>query len=454
MLATVLVGPGKPKVVQISRHSSDVSPKELRRNQPSAPPQTPTKYCHEISAFSPYDTPPNVIDHCIRPSSSQSTVGTATPKASYSSTSLVPAPLSVMTRTRSYQSSSTTFSNTREHLHSLADPFGTSSSNPQTNLPRRSSSVSALPNYPSGFPRSSSSYHHSYSLPPGRKPSPTFTSQARPATPDRNSQYRQSLPSLLATLTSAINSFTFHGSFSSSTALSTLHLSSSTIFDVRCPHIPDQHYIDMLGKIFPSAVGCGEALLSALVAWIIIDLQLCKAISVMKSRQQHQHLVNTASASTLCSRAPLLDMSWHVQEPHLHIRRKAVQPRGDAQHQYSYSTLVNQSNSSLHRIPTKARDLLGITLSPPPHRRGQCAGTLNSTPSQPDPALLHRAIAVQQSVSVIGQKLVETLRGVSGFDEDVWRGLRVLVEVVEEGGWATAGNVRPTDHEDRNGKWL
>ena len=54
---------------------------------------------------------------------------------------------------------------------------------------------------------------------------------------------------------------------------------------------------------------------------------------------------------------------------------------------------------------------------------------------------------------MIGQKLVEALRGASGFDEDVWRGLRVLVEVVEEGGWARAGVVRVSGGE-RGGDWF
>ena len=442
----MLVGPGKPKVVQISRRSSSISRQRSHRKQPSAPPQTPTQYHEEISAFSPYDTPGNGIDHRIHPTPSHSTARASTLNPSYSSTSLIPAPLSLMTRAHSYQSSSTAFSDTRQYLRSLAEPLGSSTSDGRTSIPRRSSSVTALPSHQSTFPRSSSNYHQDDSLPPSREPSPTFASRARPATSDRNSQFRWNLQSLLASLSSAINSFTYHTSFASSTALDTLHLSSSTVLDVRCPYIPDQHYIDILGKIFPSAVARGEGLRSALVAWIVMDLHLCKMISVMRSRLQ-DHLPNTAIPfPAQCSNAPFPATNWQPQQPHNHIHRKPVPCQGYAQHQYSYSTLVNQSNSPLHRIPTKARDLLGITLSPPPHRRGQCAANTGSDPSQHDTTLLHRTIAVQQSASVIGQRLVEALRGTSGFDEDVWRGLRVLVEVVEEGGWARAGvDDRTTD---------
>ena len=358
--------------------------------------------------------------------------------------------MSLITRAHSYQSSSTAFSDTREHLHSLANPFGSSTSNDQTRIPRRSSSVTAFPSHRSGLPRSSSDYRQSYSLPPSREPSPTFVSQAHPAKSDRNSPSQRNLPSVLASLTSAIDSFTYHTSFASSTALDTLHLSSSSVFDIRCPHIPDRHYIDILGKIFPSALAHGEGLRSALVAWIITDLHLCKAISAMRSRHQDYLFNHTVPFSHQCSDAPLPGVDWQHQQSHNHVHRKPVPSQGNAQHQYSYSTLVNQSNSSLHRIPTKARDLLGITLSPPPHRRGQCAANPDSGPSQHDIALLHRAVAVQQGVSVIGQKLVEALRGPTGFDEDVWRGLRVLVEVVEEGGWNRAG----VDHRTRDVDWL
>ena len=357
-----------------------------------------------------------------------------------------------MTRTHSYQSSSTAFSSTRQHLKELADPFGASDLRRSMRRPRRSSSITALPDPPSNFLRSSSNYHQSYSLPPSRQPSPVPTIESQPATLCYGVQHQNDLPNLLAVLTSAINAFTFHSSFSSPAVLNTLNLSSPTVMDVRCPQIPDRQYIQILSKIFPSALVRGESLFSALAAWIIIDLHLCKAISAMRSRRRRESNHNTDAAFYLSASGSLPNMTHQQQHYHPQIHRKPLPTQKQACHHYSYSTIINQSNSSLHRIPTKARDLLGITLSPPPHR-GQCATSPHNSPSQHDTALLHRTIAVQQSVSVIGQKLVEALRGASGFDEDVWRGLRVLIEVVEEGGWARAGVVRVSEGE-RGGEWF
>lgn len=75
------------------------------------------------------------------------------------------------------------------------------------------------------------------------------------------------------------------------------------------------------------------------------------------------------------------------------------------------------SNESLHRIPDKAREMLGI-------------GLPDTTSIQLNEYILSkRASAMQASISVIGQRLIEALR--DSWDDDIWRSLKVLVEVIE-----------------------
>lgn len=95
MLATVLVGPGKPKLVQIQRPSSGTRRSSLSRasqagaaTEENNSPLTPLQAKKEVSAFSPYDTP------CQR------TYGAMTPmmqlvSSSESMQKLRPAPLSI-----------------------------------------------------------------------------------------------------------------------------------------------------------------------------------------------------------------------------------------------------------------------------------------------------------------------------------------------------------------------
>jgi hypothetical protein len=425
MLATLVVGQGKPKLVQISRPTSKASSHDSGTKQPPAPPQTPVQYPQEISAFSPYDTPGNAIEERLQCTPTARRLSTPGLGLSYSSSSLVQPPLSLMARTHSSQSSSTAFSNTQQHLQDLADTFRSATMRRSMSLPEARQSITALPTFPVDGRHASSNAHQSYSLPPTRGPSPEPTLHTRPRTSVVEMSPRKKLTRTLAAITAAINTYTFHSSLFGSTAISALHLFSPAIVDLRCHDIPESQYISILGKIFPTFIHTrrsrqsGEDLLSALAAWIIADLYLCKAMTGMRAAYQ---AANRSTPISQIRRKPA---------PTLHLA-----DRDDHEQHYSYTTLINQSNSSLHRIPTKARDLLGITLSPPSHRQPRRPGNSPSSLSQHDTALLHRTIAVQQSVAVIGQKLVETLRGGLGFDEDIWRSLRVLVEVVEEGGRA------------------
>ena len=144
-----------------------------------------------------------------------------------------------------------------------------------------------------------------------------------------------------------------------------LQLDSPLVRELRNPQVSDQTYIDAFQRIFPSAP---TLLISSLTAWIIVDMYF--------TRLKDQPL------------------PWE-----------------------RYQEQVAAHEESLHRIPDKAREMLGIG------RPEAEAMQLNEF------ALRKKAVAIHASVDVVEQRLVEALRG--SWDEDVWRSLKVLVEVIE-----------------------
>jgi hypothetical protein len=144
-----------------------------------------------------------------------------------------------------------------------------------------------------------------------------------------------------------------------------LQLDSPAVLELRNPQVSDQTYIDVFQQIFPAAA---SVVISALTAWIVVDLYFSR-----------------------------------LKDQPVPIER--------------YWAQAAASNENLHRIPDKAREMLGIGLP------DAASIQLNEY------ALRRRASAIQASVGVIGQRLVEALRG--SWDEDIWRSLRVLVEVIE-----------------------
>lgn len=151
-----------------------------------------------------------------------------------------------------------------------------------------------------------------------------------------------------------------------------LRLDTPCIIELRNHSVTDETHISCLQKIFPSAP---RLLLSALAAWLLVDLFFCK-------------LGNEQVYSSDATRA--------------HSR---------------YWDLAATSNESLYRIPEKAREMLGINLPESMEIR------LNES------VLNKRALAVRANVRVLAQNLVEALRG--SWDEDLWCSLRVLVDVIE-----------------------
>lgn len=282
-----------------------------------------------------------------------------------SSTSLIPAPLSLQTRSHSANSDSTIFSRTEGHLDLMVDPFGCALSNTDTSHRALASATSDCTAYCLTEPHSLVT-----STTPTPVPSPTLQSSA-------DMRLRR-LQRTLNAVTKSIDSFPEY----------TLHLDSPSILAIRASNISAATYLAALQRIFPAA---SSFQLSAIAAWIIVDVYFSRA---------------------LASKTELELQSQSSQAPsHQHL-----------------VALASKSNESLARIPTKARDLLGI--SSPQLNLGMLACN--------ERQLLKRVHMVMPSVYVVNQKLMESIRGQTGtgggFDEDVWRSLRVLIEVIEGNG--------------------
>jgi hypothetical protein len=225
MLATVLVGPGKPKLVQIQRPPSSTSrSSHARSSRADTPtekvdtsPSTPVQPKNEVSAFSPYDTP------CQR------TYGTITTMMHLANSfesvqSLRPAPLSI------------TPHNTHHRFDSAVCVRSDKGDNP-------TESQASLPAYTSSaiwpVPRRSQ-----------RSTSDTNTKLAT-----------RKLESALDQIMSAIDAF----------PSSLLHLDSPMVRQLRNTGVKSHDYVAPLQKIFPAA---SPLLLSPLAAWCLVDAYL------------------------------------------------------------------------------------------------------------------------------------------------------------------------------------
>jgi hypothetical protein len=477
------VPPTRPKLIQIARAASNNPSDDFRTMPLSSNPQTPRQFPEEISVFSPYDTPGYAADNEIESSPTQ--LYKELPVTSYSSVSLVPQPLSLL-RPPSLDSSCSAFIKARRHLHALAEPFASSTT------------IEAIGHDPfiTALPKPSDDYaHRARARPLGLSPKPSRKRLKPEIIAARDRQDHSRLPPLLSWLECAVKTFTHHSSCSFVQALAALNLSSPMMLDVRCPNVPTSQYVHMLGMVFRqihSDPHVSTSSFSALVAWIIVDLRLCEHIRTLQAAiaqagdEQDSHFTHHRAqpSASRFSRPPTFQLfppspPHHRDCPRCEATRKEEAQAMDIvnKHHYSFTTIINTCNSSLHRIPTKARDLLGIAQSPHSgsfsdlssgdarsHQEPSPRSTSSIRrkplpyPSQPQNSgkenLLRRTIATQASVSVIAKKIVETLRGSSGFDDDIWRILRVLVEVVEEGGWARMQECSGRSSEEVIENWV
>lgn len=217
----------------------------------------------------------------------------------------------------------------------------------------------------------------------------------------------------LSSVTAAINGFPDN----------ILRLDSGALAPIRNSQITDSTYTEALGKIFPHA---RPILLSALAAWLIIDMWFEKTILASPEAARNAPLT---SYDVLQSNhgidfwnAGSSPGGYHYSDGE--SSSNATTPStnsepGEFDHFAAWDA-AEHSNSALKRIPTKARSLLGIS-----HASLLDEGMLRTR----EAALIRRMRVVRPSANIVGQRLVIALRG--EWDEDVWRCLRVMVEVIE-----------------------
>ncbi|OAP58148.1 hypothetical protein AYL99_07238 [Fonsecaea erecta] len=332
MIATVLVGPGKPRLVHIQRPPSSSSRTESPVEGTCAP-STPQKIPLEVSAFSPYDTPCDVPQD--ESHSSDSICGRIS-EASPPLPGFVSQPTTFAMRSRTGGPKIRECDGVDKRLRKLTDPFMTS--------PRRTRSD-----------RSFRTLEKRWAVWDTLDVDSPSVSEPSPSTKSAKWSRCRKLERALNAVTVAIEEFPD----------GMLCLDSPAVMELRNPHISDSTYIETLRRIFPAA---SSLLISAITAWVIVDLQF----------------------SRLKDQIVPMERYW---------------------------AQAAASNESLHRIPEKAREMLGIGFPEETSLR------LNEY------ALRKRVMAMQAGIGVIGQRLIEGLRG--SWDEDIWRSLKVLVEVIE-----------------------
>lgn len=361
-------------------------------------PQTPPRTL-EISKFSPDDTPdsPRQPESPYLTPYPNKTSTESIDNYRFSATSLVPPPL--MPRVSpSNRSASTVYSCTLDKLAELSDPFGVS--------PQRKTSSEADPNASdwtiptNAWPIPPDNDLHKNHPPPSRRLTLDFITSLE----IRIRQLRQNI----ASVTAAINTF----------PNGILRLDSPPVGAIRASHIPDSTYIETLEKIFPRA---SKLLLSALAAWLIVDLwfehTIVSSTSCGKDDEltaedilHSQHTTDFWTQPHQPTPPLSVDFSHGLQSPEME----------------SYVSYAWDANSPLRRIPIKARSLLGISESTLLNERLLKAH---------EAALIRRMRVLRPSINAVGQRLLVALRG--AWDEDVWRCLRVMVEVIEESPAAT-----------------
>ena len=214
-------------------------------------------------------------------------------------------------------------------------------------------------------------------------------------------------------MTQSINSF----------PTNVLHLDSPWVLELRPHHVETSIYLQVLQRVFPQA----EALaLSALGAWVLLMWYL-------------QRVLETAK---LDSKGPAVLLTPEGRSKSI----KQIQGRTEER----FKQLAMKSNECLARIPTRAREMLGIS-SPDlvgVHETEAAARREESHKGYEQDAeeeegeeatLMSRARTAMPSIRVVAQRLMEVSKwGTAGcictgraWDEDLWRSLTVLFEVAQ-----------------------
>lgn len=456
MLATVLVGPGKPKLVQIPRPPSITAltrqfstSRDLPPVLTSSGPITPTHETSQVSKFSPWDTP-----HDGTPFSDISTIVSAPvtiarrpPRLSIRTDFPDPKhdPTSISPETDLGSISTVYKSNQDQQDRQLDDPFSSPHSHRSIYTNCGSSMI----------------------LSPAR-PAPAVSRTTTRAIHNLENARKQHLKDAITASARVLDVLSYHN----------LHLLTPELTPFRevLPEHNDERLLVNLRRVFPHS---SAVTLPTLAAWLIVDQYLTHLLGQKVQYPSPMSISDRARAFTRCTNSPNLHWSSHTtpqlpqacqnywgrlnsiqrtpsncyppipsacstsalsqqQFYHTHMRSPAISmPAPLEPHSYSAG------------VPNKAKTLLGIGIS---NTTLSSAAVPVETELQ---CLEHRAESVHESLGEIGQKLVGDLLGnyqqhsqeISSSDSRRPRSRRGSVSSVTAGNFAASCRNQEHDHE-------
>lgn len=410
MLATVLVGPGKPKLVQIPRPPSiTVSTRQFSTSQDLPPvltsdgPITPTHETSQVSKFSPWDTP-----HDSTPFSDISTIVSAPatiarrpPRLSirtdFPDPERNPRPISPETDLGSI---STVYESSQDQNdRQLDDPFSSPHSHRSIYTNCGSSMI----------------------LSPTR-PAPVVSRTRTRAFHDLENRRKQNLKDAITASARVLDVLSYHN----------LHLLTPELAPFRevLPEHNDEKLLANLRRVFPDS---SAVTLPTLAAWLIVDQYLTYLLGQRVQYLSPVSISDKARAFTRCTNSPNLHWSSHTT-PQLSqacqnywgrlnsIQRtpsncyppisSACSTSALSQQQFHHSHMRSpaislpaplEPPSYSAGVPNKTKTLLGIGIS---NTTSSSAAVPVETELQ---CLENRVKSVHESLGEIGQKLVGDL---------------------------------------------
>jgi len=383
MQATVLDRPGKPKLIQIHRpRRSDQSPKQSLlpgTQMDESPPTTPVRDQHEVSSFSPYDTPASgtPFSDLSRTASEATPVPRKQPRLSVSTQfPMFQSPPLTPIRRLSNDSTGTTFSTDERRRKSLADAFGRPLSIGSNTLSRES---------PPGLTRSST------------RETSNISARSHHSRISSQDTYDWKLDRAISLTTKAIEAH----------ATRSFSLDSSLLPSFRTNKWSnDSHSLLMsnLNKIFPHS---SHSSLSVLSAWLIVDQHYTNLFDSAPpnglSGVDDQTLpgLEYSLAPPLCHTTTITQGIWTTTNTHRY------QPH-DTEKLNNIST---SPPSYAAQIPSKAALLLGIHTDPAGCKpRPFTSVSTSNPPSRPHfTTVENQARSVHASVQEVGRDLVRKL---------------------------------------------
>ena len=383
MRTTVLDRPGKPRLIQIHRprHSDQSLQQNIHQEIKidATSPTTPVRDQHEISSFSPYDTPTSStpFSDLSRTASEATPVPRKQPRLSiqtqflrFQSPSLTPV------QRLSADSTGTTFSTDERCRKTLADPFGS--------------------------PLSHDSYTYARTSPPGLTRSSTRGTRSISERSQHSHIYSQDtydwkLDRAISLTTKAIEAH----------ATRSFDLDSSILGSFRTNRLSndsDSLLMSKLNKVFPHS---SHSSLSVLSAWLIVDQHYSRLFDSAPPKEpsniDDQTLPELESSLSVppCRTATIAQVPWTTTKMY------RSQPRDTE----NINNISISSPLYTSQIPSKAALLLGIRTDPAGCKARPFAPATNpNSPSRSNSTTVEdQARSVHTSVQEVGRDLVRKL---------------------------------------------